>query len=101
MDWIDNIYLGSIKVGNRQKVVFSAKTSPPEGFDVTKLTTSCGCSSAEYDKETGDIEVDYVPKEVPKHLKHQGYYKTSKRVTIHDNTGDVTTLEFSAKVSSR
>jgi len=76
--------VGTINVGQRQIIKFHATK---ELAKIINLSSSCGCSKPNYDKKTRTLNVSYNPGSVPKHLKAQGWYNTTKKITITYNDG--------------
>ena len=99
MRWKDRqVSLGNIKIGKKQRIVYQALEELPE---IKTLQSSCGCSIPVYDATNNQIIVTFSPGSVPKHLKGQGYYSTTKTITVTyiDGTKDV--LSFTAKIFQR
>lgn len=90
--------IGNVTTGQRQIIKFYAVRELPE---ISSLSSSCGCSKPNYDKKTKILNVSYNPGSIPKHLKAQGWYNTTKTITIvyKDGTRDI--LKFSAKVNKK
>lgn len=90
--------VGTVTVGQRQIIKFYANKELPK---IVNLSSSCGCSKPNYDKKTKVLNVSYNPGSIPKHLKSQGWYNTTKTITITfvDGTKDV--LSFSARVNKK
>lgn len=49
-----------------------------------QITTSCGCTGANYNPATRELRVSYNPGEVPIHLKQNGimHYTSTKTITV-------------------
>lgn len=66
--------------------------------EIVSLTPSCGCFNPVYTKDTDTIHVSYKAKGIPEHLKSQGYFYDTKKITVQFNTGPSEVLSFSVKV---
>lgn len=71
--------IGVVKVGETKEIIFKALVPLPK---ITKLKSSCGCSTPTYDKKLNQVVVEYTAQKIPKHLKHEGQYKSRKLITI-------------------
>lgn len=88
-----HIDLGDISVNEKQTLTFHAKG---DLINIVSLKSSCGCSKP---KQKGNsIVVSYTPTAVPKHLQEQGFYNTTKKVTLRYADGSQDVLSFTAKV---
>ena len=89
--------IGNIKVGAKVTIKFKAVDIPK----IKLLQSSCGCSTPHYNENTKELIVGFNPNPVPKHLKAQGHYKTTKTITVTyvDGTKDV--LSFTATVNKK
>lgn len=66
--------------------------------EVISIIPSCGCFNPIYVKDTETINVSYRVKGIPEHLKSQGYFFDTKKITVQFNTGPSEVLSFSVKV---
>lgn len=66
---------------------------------IIRMKASCGCVSLDMDINSGDISGYVKPSSVPYHLKGQGYYDSSKYITVQyeDGTQDVLILKMRIK----
>jgi len=89
------IDLGKLIVGKKVKIIFKAvkELSP-----IATIESSCGCSKGIYDKKNKELIVNYNPGSIPIHLRKQGWYNTSKSITITYVDGSSDVLKFKAKV---
>ena len=95
----DKIFLnlGRLKQSKRKRVIFTAK----EGIrDIKNITSSCGCTRANYDAKTRELKVVYTPKKIPSHLQTQGYYTSYKHLTITYVGGEKEVLTFKAIITT-
>lgn len=90
-----SINLGNILVDKQQTIIFQAQKE----LDIDNISTSCGCSKANYDKNTRKLTVTFNPGSIPYHLKSQGYYVTTKKITVYYKDRSMETLSFKAKVN--
>ena len=96
-NWLNkNINLGTIRVGQKQNIIFES-TSP---LDIKTILTSCGCTVPKYDMGKKKLTVTYTPGTVPIHLRHQGFYSSRKTITIYYKTGETEVLSFNAKITN-
>ena len=97
-NWKDRIIrLGNLKVGKKKEIIFKRLNTEKE---IKSLTSSCGCSKPIYNHSKEEIIVIYIPGKIPYHLVSQGYYITSKTITVlyMDGTKDI--LTFRAKIEA-
>jgi len=95
-------YLGEIKEGTSTKVVFPLPhkleiVKDPKGK--RKIVKSCSCVSLIFSPT--ELKVMYRPADIPKHLVGQGYYFTTKTITIYhlvDNREKELVFKFTAKI---
>lgn len=92
---VEQINIGNLKVGRKQIIRFEATEELKE---ISRLHSSCGCSKPNYDKKTRTLNVSYTPDKVPHQLKNQGWYKSSKFITVSYKDGTKDVLRFTAKV---
>jgi len=87
--------IGIVYVNRKVDIYFYDNKELPV---IKSITSSCGCSSANYDVETKRLSVNYKPGSIPTHLLNQGYYTTTKYITVtyEDDSKDI--LSFTAKV---
>jgi len=94
MNWEQiKINIGEQRVGKKKVITFKPLGELKE---IASMVSSCGCSTP---KQVGNnIEVSYTPGSIPYHLVQQGFYTTTKKITItyKDNSKDV--LSFTATV---
>lgn len=88
------IDLGSVR--ERSSTNFSFKNSDYKG-NIIRATPSCGCTKVTV-QPSGDITGTFRSDSVPHHLKHVGYYTTSKYITVLYNDGSSEVLTIKAKV---
>ena len=89
--------LGTVKVGRKQFVVFNATSEIPQ---IIKMSASCGCTTPELDKAHNRIVATFTPGAVPKHLASQGFYGTTKSITIYYVDGTTDVLSFTATITN-
>ncbi len=84
------------------KEVTMLYTFTPFVKEITKLTWSCSCSRAYVDKNNNVINLIFMGKEIPKHLREVGYYTTNQHLKVEyiDINGVIQeeTVTFTAKV---
>ena len=89
---------GSIIEKSKRGIAFQATENIPE---IMSLQSSCGCTTPEYDKETGVLRVIYSAGKVPIHLR-QSTKKTivtqSITVTYVDGTKDILSFDITIKM---
>ena len=68
-------HIGNVSVGDTREVRFKSLYE----LDVKDIKTSCGCTSAKYDKTNKELIVTYKAKPIPKHLVPKGFYNSSPR----------------------
>lgn len=88
------IDLGTVKVGSKNVFVFSAT----KNLDISRIGTSCGCSSAKYNSKDKTLTVTFKPNAIPIHLMYVGFYVTSKTIKVKFEDGTQDILSFKAKV---
>ena len=97
MNWSSkHINLGSIK---QSKKVFVLFLNQGENKEITSLTSSCGCSSPTYNKESKVLQVAFTPPKIPYHLRSKGFYKSTKFIYIEYADKTTERLSFSATVT--
>lgn len=69
-----------------------------DNIEIANIVPSCGCFNPVYNKEMKSILVSYKVKNIPEHLKSQGYFIDSKQITVTLDNGDKEVLTFSIKV---
>jgi len=95
MNWKSvKIDLGEVKQNKRQIIEFKAIKE----LDITQLSSSCGCSKPNFDKENGIVRVYYTPSEIPYHRRKEGFYFTEKSIGVRYKDDTREKLSFSAKV---
>lgn len=87
--------LGTFKEGQTIDFRF---TKIDKTREIVSLTPSCGCFNPIYIKNDDTINVSYKTKGIPEHLKKQGYFFDTKKITVNFNTGLSEILSFSVKV---
>lgn len=99
MNWETKSITGiKANVGKRTKIVFKAVKELPK---IALLQSSCGCSTPDYNKKTRELIVSFKPGKIPLHLRNQGYYTTSKTITITYDTGVKDVLTFTSTVNKK
>ena len=90
-----NINLGTIVAKINKEVIFEYSGDE----EITDISTSCGCSQAEY--KNGILKVTFFPNPVPTHLVAQGKdsYSTTKHITIKQGTKYIQ-LSFTAIIKN-
>lgn len=91
----DVIELGTIKAHVKKEIVFEYVGD----IKINKITVSCGCTQATFDKETNSLKVIYTPGAIPIHLTQAGresYLSTKRIVVDSENSSDI--LTFTATV---
>ena len=86
--------LGEVHVGKKVVIIY---TREEEKDDIELVVASCGCSKPEV--KGNKIEVVYTPQPIPQHLKNQGFYLSTKVITIMYKDGSKETLKFTGKVT--
>lgn len=89
------VNLGVVYVGKRYTIEFEGKEKLP---GIYKMVSSCGCSKPTHDKVNNKVVVNYRPKAVPKYLVNQGWYETTKSITVTYIDGSQELLRFKSKV---
>jgi hypothetical protein len=87
--------LGEIRQGKRKRIIFTADNTIK---GIKDISASCGCTKADYNKETNELKIVYTPKKIPPHLTIQGFYETYKYLTITYIDGEKEVLTFKAKI---
>jgi len=96
MSWINKyIETKDLKVGVKSTIVFKTTTELPQ---IKTLSSSCGCSVPTYSKEKRELSVEYTPKVIPQHLKSQGWYRSTKSITVTYTNGTKDVLSFTSKI---
>jgi hypothetical protein len=81
MSWeVEHKDLGIIKVGAYTDITFIWKGV--EKLNIIKTSTSCGCTSAEFDKDTNILMAAFRAGAIPQHLKSVGQYITTKKIEV-------------------
>lgn len=97
MNWKTKLITGiKANVGKTTKIIFKATKELPE---ILSLQSSCGCSVPSYNKETRELIVNFKPGKIPLHLRNQGYYTISKKITVNYIDGNKEILTFTATVN--
>jgi len=97
MNWDKtSIDLGEVRQNKRQIIEFKAI----KDLDIAQLSSSCGCSKPDFDKENGILRVYYTPSEIPYHRRKDGFYSTEKSIDVRYRDDTREKLSFSAKVVS-
>jgi hypothetical protein len=95
MSWLTKVIdLGKVKVGKVQTPTFQWQGEP---LNITKMTSSCGCTTPIYIKESGIIRAEYLPGAIPKHLRDKGEYTSTKKIKVESSQGEFS-LSFKAIV---
>lgn len=88
------------KVGKEEVFYFYYK----DIYLVTKIESSCGCTGVRNQVNENRIVAHYTPKDIPVHLKAQGYYTTIQTITVSymttDNEDKLEELIFTAKITA-
>lgn len=84
------INLGIIKAGTPKKVTFFALPNMPA---IEKITPYCGCTTTNYNKEKGELDITYSNSQIP--MQVQGPQSITKRIDIlyQDGLTDVLTIK--------
>lgn len=94
-DWENvAIDLGEIQQKKPIKVFFKRKTDFPR---IIKVIVSCNCMLAQ--ARDNEIEVNFTPARIPKHLEYQGFYIVTKRVNVIYEDASIDELLFMAKIT--
>jgi hypothetical protein len=97
--------IGKVKQNSKADILFKylgekrvARDPVHRGW---RITTSCGCSSAKWDPQKGELTVSYGSGEIPKHLtmKGQTSYTTIKYITVNWEDGTSDKLSFTVEVT--
>jgi len=89
------IDLGDVYVGKKYIVIFNViKKLPP----IYSIVSSCGCSKPSYNESKKQIVVNYTPNKIPNHLREQGWYETTKSITVKYRDGSEDILRFKSTV---
>lgn len=82
------IDIGTVKPNKTQtiKFVFNGDIEI-----IGSIGTSCGCTSAVFNKKENAIIVEYLPSKIPVHLKQKGIHtiSTEKYVQVHYRSNGV------------
>jgi hypothetical protein len=89
-----SINLGTIKENVKKIIIFEALN---ELNNIHSMSSSCGCSTPKQDGNK--IVVSYTPGTIPFHLISQGFYNTTKTITITYKDGTTDILSFKAKIT--
>lgn len=87
--------LGNIPEGRETKVNFYYEGTT----NIKEINPTCGCTQANWDKESKQISVTYMPGNVPFHLEAQGKYNSVKKIVVVDDNNSATILTFTATVT--
>lgn len=95
-DWEKvHFFLEDIAVGDKRTIIFKSINPLSE---IKAITSSCGCSSPEFIKETGEVKVIFKALPIPYHLRAKGFYSTTKTITVHYKNGTKDSLSFNIKI---
>jgi len=95
MNWDKtSIDLGEVKQNKRQIIDFKVL----KDLDIAQLSSSCGCSKPNFDKENGILRVYYNPSEIPYHRRKDGFYNMEKSIDVRYGDDTTEVLFFSARV---
>lgn len=93
------IDLGTLKVNQTTKLVFTYIGPNPEYIQQTMISASCGCTETKWNPEDNTITAIYTPTPVPLHFKQQGKHSYNSEKYIVINFGNrVDKLTFTAVV---
>ena len=88
--------LGTVKVN--QVVIFYAMPDELEKINnIKEFKYSCNCFKAKV--VNNSVQIKFTAPDIPRHLKSQGYYTTSKTLTIVYEDGSLDTINFKARVT--
>lgn len=88
------IDLGEIQQKKTVKVTFTRKEELPR---IIKVIVSCNCMLAQAKEK--EIEVQFTPARIPKHLEYQGFYIVTKKVNVIYEDASFDELIFIAKIT--
>lgn len=89
----EDINLGKIAEKSNHNIEFTYVGD----IEVKAIKTSCGCTNAEFDSNTGVLSVNYNAGSVPKHLEYKGEFVTKKQIRVETTEG-VHLLSFRATI---
>lgn len=82
MEWKNKtINLGSIKLGSINRITFELEPGELDKFTILDISTGCSCTVS--NREGEKISLTYTArKDIPPHLKSQGYINMVRNVTV-------------------
>jgi hypothetical protein len=89
--------LGRLKENTSHTVNFRFEGAIPEGFDITEIESSCGCTTPKFDRKTGILSAVFKTGKIPKHLEWKKEYNTTKKITAKSTVGTFS-FSFSATI---
>lgn len=93
--------LGKIRQQTKKTVFFQYDGAVPQGFNVTKLESSCGCTTPKFLRTNGSLSVTFTAPDVPKHLHWKGEYTSTKRIKMYTKSHGDFEFTFKATITLR
>lgn len=91
------INLGTIRLGKKHSITFEATKDLSDDL-ISRIKTSCGCTTPYYDAKERKLFVKFKPQPMPVHLIGAGRYTTTKFVTVMYKDGTEDVLAFRATI---
>lgn len=85
-----HVNLGRLKEDITKDVRFYYEGEIPKSFEITKLESSCGCTTPTFNKENGTLNATFKTGKIPKHLEYKKEYTTTKKIVAYTNVGEFT-----------
>lgn len=90
---------GTIRVGQRKLIQFPYDS---DNVSYISILQGCGCSAVTLDRNNKVVNMEYVPGDIPEHLRQAGSYDSVKSYDINfgfdDGSVSRYTLAFRAKI---
>ena len=96
-----HIDLGKIRQQTKHLIAFGYDGPVPEDFNVTKLESSCGCTTPKFIKINGSLTANFTAPNVPQHLLWRGEYTTTKKIKMYTTNHGNFEFTFKATISVR
>ena len=92
--------LGETKEGEKLSVSF--ELFDKDSFDlITKVKSSCGCTTEELSKKNKNVVLVYKAENVPYHLLGLGYFTPTKKVKVFFKDGSSEILAIKVRVNKK
>jgi len=85
-----HVNLGRVKENITKDVHFHYDGVVPLSFEITKLESSCGCTTPLFNRENGALNATFNTGTIPKHLEYKKEYTTTKKIIAYTNAGEFT-----------